>query len=208
MEESFESYQGSMATEGMEWIGSWAEAQEASPEAIARIEKNQKKAKAIAQQIKKSQSDNRHLAAFLVMIIQNIEDEKLISSLHQVFFLEDTGGSQHNINDKLITGLFAPFFQNVLEELQVHTYFQHLIERESERSIDGYTTYLKKLSSAYHNDVALNQQKLTQLIIYILTYFGIIEPAPEPEYKQQIITRLLHDLFGIQNYVDIAALDF
>ncbi|USN56965.1 MAG: hypothetical protein H6766_00340 [Candidatus Peribacteria bacterium] len=143
-----------------------------------------------------------------MMILQTVSDDKLIVALHHVFFEEDTGGNTHNVNDKLIAGLFAPFFENVLEDFHVDMYYKHLIDTQSARSIDGYTDYLKRLSGAYHNNVALNQQKLTQLIIYILKYFSIIGDAPEPEYKQQILTRLLHDLFGIQNSVNIAKLDF
>ena len=192
MEESFESYQWSMAAENMQWLGAAAESQAVSAEAVARVEQNQKKAKAIAQQIQQSKSDNGHIAAFLVMILQTVSDDKLIIALHHVFFEEDTGGNTHNVNDKLIAGLFAPFFENVLEDFHVDTYYKELIDTQSARSIDGYTDYLKRLSGAYHNNVALNQQKLTQLIIYILTYFSIISDAPEPEYKQPILTRLLH----------------
>lgn len=208
MDESFESYEWAAAAEGMEWLWSWAESQEASPEAIARVEKNQKKAKAIAQHIKKSKQQNRNVAAFLGMLLQNITSDKLIHSLHAVFFQEDTGGSTHNINDKLIAGLFVPFFENNLADYHIEPLYQPLIGTDSARTIDGYTNYLKCLSQTYHNDVALNQQKLTQLIIYLLGYFGIIDSDADEGYKEQIIVRILQDLFGIQHQVDTQALDF
>lgn len=208
MEAGFESYQWAMAAEGIKWLGSGTESQAISPENLARIEQNQKKATVIAQQIKQSKVDNRNIARFLVMILQTVNSDKLIIALHHVFFEEDTGGNTYNINDKLIAGLFAPFFANVLSDFEVDMYYTPLIDTQSVRSIDGYTDYLKRLSNAYHNNVALNQQKLTQLIIYLLKYFSIISDASEPEYKQQVLTRLLHDLFGIQNTVDITKLDF
>jgi benzoyl-CoA reductase/2-hydroxyglutaryl-CoA dehydratase subunit BcrC/BadD/HgdB len=142
------------------------------------------------------------------MILQDMTNDKVLTAIHDVFFREDTGGNQHNINDRLIAGLFAPFYQSMLTQYHVDTFFQELIKNDSDKTIDGYISYLMRLSQTYHNDIALSQQKITQLVINILQHFGIVSTDMEPEHKTQTLTRILQDLFGIQNHVDIAKLDF
>jgi len=55
-------------------------------EAVRRVQDNQRKAKQVQQQIKQDKDNNEKLAHFLIFLLQNITNEKLITTLYETFF--------------------------------------------------------------------------------------------------------------------------
>ena len=150
------------------------------------------------------------MATFLTFLLQTLESDKIIISLHKVFFSEDTGGAQVNVNHKVIIWFFAPFYQDEIEQYWLNPLYHELIQwsqlshQSSSIKLSSYIEYLKKVSYTYHNNFALDQQQLLQLIINILLHFEVIDVTQlKDEQKKELIISITQDLFGIQYVIDV-----
>jgi len=186
------------------------QSKEAIQHAIDRIEKEQKKASETRWQIRKQKKEDIHMATFLTFLLQTLESDKIIISLHKVFFSEDTGGAQVNVNHKVIIWFFAPFYQDEIEQYWLNPLYHELIQwsqlshQSSSIKLSSYIEYLKKVSYTYHNNFALDQQQLLQLIINILLHFEVIDVTQlKDEQKKELIISITQDLFGIQYVIDV-----
>lgn len=188
-----------------QWIGAneWAESSESKEQAIARIEKEQKKAAQTRWQIQQSKKKNQNLAAFLTFLLQHINNDKIISLFHSVFFHKTSIGTSH-VNHVVFVGMLAPFFWSEAEQIGVSKLYDEFYSPSVIQWLEPYISYLKKLSYAYHDDVALDQQQLLQLIIEILKHFSITDTSwYTDEEKKEFIIGIVHDLFGIQHTIDV-----
>jgi hypothetical protein len=206
MSESKEVFRPSSTSESTNTTSN-TESASISSEDLARIQSNQSKAQAITQHIQSTRSRQESIANFLTMILQDITDDTILITMHQVFFQIEGKVIKH-INHTLIAGLFAPFYRDLLIHYQVANLYEPLIDETSDHTIDGYIAYLIKLSQTYHNDIALDQQHITQLVVSILCYYHIINPQTDEKIQQTILTRILHDLFGLEHQVDINQISF
>ncbi len=179
------------------------ESSESKEQAIARIEKEQKKAAQTRGQIRTSKQEGAALAQFLIFLLQAVESEKIISYFHKVFFHKTKTWSTY-VNHKVFVGMLAPFFRQEAREAQVDIFFKDIHQIETADSLSSYVSYLKKLSYTYHDNIALDQQQLLQLIIEILQYFWIIDTKEyTDEQKKDFIIEIVHDLFWIQHKIDV-----
>jgi hypothetical protein len=181
----------------------WQESSESKEKAIARIEKEQKKAAQTRGQIQDSKKDNKALAAFMTFLLQNINNEKIIMISHDVFFHKTEAGSTY-VNHKVFAWTLAPFFWQEAIAAGVEELYNEMYTPKATQWLQWYISYLKKLSYTYHDNIALDQQALLQLIIEILKHFHIIDTEEySDEKKKEFIIDIVHDLFGIQHTIDV-----
>ena len=205
MVEEFGAYSESTPEiqEGAWETGEWSK--ESVQQAISRIEKNQKKASQTRGQIRKQKKENTQLAQFLIMLINTLTNSKVLTALHHVFFSPETGGPYKNVNHKVVVGLFIPFYRAEMEQFKLQEFYQELLPPVEETIVlSNYIDYLKKLSFKYHDDIALNQQNLLQLIVYIVLHFTRLDVSEfNDDQKKELIISIVQDLFGIQNQIDV-----
>lgn len=193
---------GESASEISQWT-EWQESSESKEQAIARIEKEQKKATQTRGQIQRSKKDNQALASFMTFLLQNINNEKIIMIAHEVFFHKTEWWSTY-VNHKVFAWTLAPFFRQEAIAAGIEKLYSDMYTPTTTQWLQWYISYLKKLSYTYHDNIALDQQALLQLIIEILKHFHIIDTSEyNDEKKKEFIIDIVHDLFGIQNTIDV-----
>ncbi len=178
------------------------ESKEAIQAAIAHIEKESKKASETRWHIQQQKKQNTHIAGFLIFLLQQLTN-KLLHWLHIVFFSSDTGWSQKNINHKVIVWLFAPFYKKEIDQHNLWSLYNDLQKEQEKLSVVEYIHYLKQVSYRFHDNIALNQQNLLQLIIDIMKHYKIINTTEfEQIEKEKLTATIIQELFGIQHNID------
>lgn len=181
------------------------ESKEAIQAAIARIEKDNQKASETRGQIQQQKKQNKDIADFLTFLLQQLTNT-LLRDLHLVFFSSDTGWPQKNINHKVIVWLFAPFYKEQITQYHLWSLYNDLLAEQDNLSLTQYIHYLKQVSYRFHDNIALNQQRLLQLVIDIMKQYTIIDNSYntwEQEEKNKLIATIIQELFGIQHNIDI-----
>lgn len=181
------------------------ESKEAIQAAIARIEKDSKKASETRGQIQQQKKQNKDMADFLTFLLQQLTN-KILRDLHLVFFSSDTGWPQKNINHKVIIWLFAPFYKEQIEQYHLWSLYNDLLAEPNNLSLTQYIHYLKQVSYRFHDNIALNQQRLLQLVIDIMKQYSIIDNTHkdwEKEAKDNLVATIIQELFGIQHSINI-----
>ena len=145
-------------------------------EAVRRIQDQSKKAQQVHQQIQQDKKNNTAIAQFLSFLLKEIQDEKIISLLYDVFFKSKNPETwvtylRKKINTPIIIWFFYPFYQKEAEQFKVSPLFQKLLIQSHTLDIHEYIAYIKKLAMTYHDNVALNQEHLLKLLSKIITYF-------------------------------------
>lgn len=95
-----------------------------SEEDVQRVQENSKRAKQIAQQIKKDKAINGQLAKFLGFLMAEIQNEAIITAIHHSFFKTTNPQDQitylrKDINTPVLVGFFAPFFLPQISEYKI-----------------------------------------------------------------------------------------
>ncbi len=93
-------------------------------EDVQRVQENSKRAKQIAQQIKKDKAINAQLAKFLGFLMGEIKNDELIIAIHRSFFKTTNPQDQvtylrKDINTPVLVGFFAPFFLTQISEFKI-----------------------------------------------------------------------------------------
>jgi hypothetical protein len=143
------------------------------------------------------------LAQFLTFLLQQINNDKILSLFHTVFFHETKTGTMY-VNHTVFVGILAPFYRKEAVAMGVDELYTDMYTELVTQSLADYVAYLKKLSYTYHDNIALDQQQLLQLIIEILKHFHIVSTEKyTDEQKKDFIIEIVHDLFGIQHTIDV-----
>ena len=189
---------------GMEDIG-WGvreDVNKVTEEAVRRVQDNQKKAQQIGQQIKKDKDINERFAQFLTFLLKKVNNEKLIKTLYDVFFKTKHPKTQliylrKNINTIVIVGMFAPFYQEEIERLQLHAFFSTIPHFSYTPSITSYIDYLKSLSQAHHDNIPMDKEALIDFICEVLIEYHLVSNTQmNHQERQELREWLTQTLYG------------
>ncbi|MCX6823090.1 MAG: hypothetical protein NTX91_03815 [candidate division SR1 bacterium] len=171
-------------------------------EAVRRVQDNQKKAKQAQQQIQQDKQNNAKFAHFLTFLLKTIKNEKLITSLYEVFFKTKHPKTEitylrKNINTIVIVGMFAPFFPTEIEELGLKSFFDTILSAESKPNITEYLAYLKQLSKTYHDNVPMDKTAFIKFLTELLMEFDLVNREAMTEDQTEELQRgLQKELYG------------
>lgn len=162
-------------------------------EDVQRVQENSKRAKQIAQQIKKDKAINAQLAKFLGFLMGEIKNDELIIAIHRSFFKTTNPQDQvtylrKDINTPVLVGFFAPFFLTQISEFKIWIFYDKLWVGQAANSINNYIDYLKKLSSTYHDNIPIDQGPLIELIVLIVQEF--LQGVESKELWNQVMLAL------------------
>ena len=191
--------------EGVVWVieswETWWSLKEWVTEAdVQRVQENSRQMKKVAQQLKQDKKQNNQLADFLVFLLGEISNEKIIKWLYDAFFITIDPKTnipyfRKSMNDVVVVWLFYPFYKEKANEIWVSHYFKNL-NNSWAKTIEWYIAYLQELSDNYHDNIPINQNSFIQLIVEIFKEFlsGGADPElwqnAEQEYKEMIYEKL------------------
>ncbi len=189
---------------GIQWLDS-ADIQQSSnkisEEAVKRVQEQGKKAKQAQKAIKDDRQTNTNIAKFLSFLLKNINNNRLTHLLYNTFFKVQ---HPHNnitylrktINSKVIAGLFIPFYTKKAQEYNIIQLYQDILTKPI-KSIEDFTTYLKKLATVYHDKIPLDKESLILLVTECcLTYIPSHTDQNTNERKQLIQLEVSKHLYG------------
>lgn len=154
-------------------------------EAVRRVQDNQKKAQQVGQEIKKDKAINDKFAKFLAFLLRDIKNDTIIKQIYHTFFKTkneetDLVHLRKNANTKIIAGMFTPFYQGEIKELELDHFYQDIRTFDGEVYLTKYITYIKKLLPKYHDNIAIDKQEFIKLLTNISEYYQLTEKlAPE-----------------------------
>jgi hypothetical protein len=190
------------------WMMNWVDAAEwvrkdsnkVTEQDVKRAQTDWAKAKQVQIQIKAKKAENNNIADFLAFLLKIIKNEKIISSVYNTFFKvtdnkTNTAYLRKSMNNIVIVWFFAPFFPKELEEFNLKWYFQDLCKLDwNLLNFDEYITYIKKLSSKYHDNIPVSQNHLLELLALIIWEFGISKEALNEDGRKKIKNELMKRL--------------
>ncbi len=164
-----EEFIGSL--ESGETAGGWAE--KVSEVAVQKVQEEARKAKQVAQQLKKDKAKNDEFAQFLTFLMNEIKNEHIIKGIYDTFFTTidyktNITYLRKDMNSIVVVGLFYPFFREKGEEIWLGKYFDPLLSDQEQLSIRAYVRYLQELSNHYHDNIPLNQSDFINLLVVII----------------------------------------
>ena len=181
---------------------SWKNSSEGvTEEAIQKIREEERQAKQVAQQLKRSKAANNQFAKFLSFLMKNISDDELIKKLYDTFYTATDEKTQitylrKNTNIVVLCGLFYPFFMEEASKYYLNKLFDPLMEPTA-LTIKTYIIYLQRLSNKFHDNIPLNQVSLMELIILIAKNFlqkvSDAPQLPDPQSFAHIIQGYLEN---------------
>ncbi|MFZ2151206.1 MAG: hypothetical protein WAZ12_02460 [Candidatus Absconditicoccaceae bacterium] len=156
------------------------DANKVSEEDRKRVQEDNQKAKQASQQIKKDKKINNDMANFLGYLLKEINSDKIVSGIYNVFFKvknpkTDITYLRKNPNNIVIVGIFAPFYKEEIKRLNLITFFEKLYNFGNELNLDLYIKYLKKLSGQYHDNVPIDKEEFLNFLIDVIMEFGLIK---------------------------------
>ena len=167
---------------------------------VKRAQSDWAKAKKVQIQIKAQKAENNNIANFLAFLLKTIKNEDIIASIYNTFFkVTDSKTNisylRKSMNNLVIIWFFAPFFPRELEKFGLKWYFQDFCKLDGELlSFGEYITYIKKLSSKYHDNIPVNQNQLLELLTLIIWEFGISKEALSEDGRKKIKNDLMKKL--------------
>lgn len=177
------------------WLKEWVTEAD-----VQRVQENARQAKKVAQQLKQSKKENNQLANFLIFLLGEISNEKIIKWLYDTFFITIDPKTnipyfRKSMNDVVVVWLFYPFYVEKSDELWVSHYYENL-KQAWKKSVDDYILYLQDLSDHYHDNIPISQESFIQLLVEIFKeYLPSISNSElgnniDNEYKQIISEKL------------------
>lgn len=170
-------------------------------EAVRRVQDDQKKAQQVGQQIKDDKITNTKLAEFLSFLLKNIKDEQVIKGLYETFF-KVTHPQTHmmylrkNINTIVIVWMFVPFYVEQSKKYWLHTLFAPIYDFDLPISLSSYITYLKLLSSTYHDNIPVDKDAFLHFLTHILKHHGLVDiNSLNPEQYKELKDTLSKELY-------------
>ena len=175
------------------WANEWAETiTDAMREAVAE----QAKATArIAKRIRNSKAQHHAYAQFLNFLLHTLSDE-LVANLWQLFFTNTDPKSKISYTRKttnypVLIGLFVPFFRSEIIEYKMRSLYQDIYNPTLTLTPRSYIQYLKTLAHTMHDNIALDQARLLQVIMLIFQEFNLVDPKNLEETKLKEIKSLI-----------------
>lgn len=177
------------------WLKEWVTEAD-----VQRVQENARQAKKVAQQLKQSKKENNQLANFLIFLLGEISNEKIIKWLYDTFFITIDPKTnipyfRKSMNDVVVVWLFYPFYVEKSDEFWVSHYYENL-KQAWKKSVDDYIVYLQDLSDHYHDNIPISQESFIQLLVEIFKeYLPSISNSElgnniDNEYKQIISEKL------------------
>ena len=174
---------------GLDDVNSWWEVREdtnkVTEEAVRRVQDDQKKAQQVGQEIKKDKATNDKFAKFLTFLLKDIRSDILVRQIYHVFFKtrhEETNlvHLRKSINTIIVVGMFMPFYQNEIKELELESIYQEIWDFDGNVQLTKYIDYIKHLLPKYHDNITIDKQEFTKLLTHIAEYYQLTEKlAPE-----------------------------
>jgi hypothetical protein len=172
------------------WESWWSLKEWVTEADVQRVQENTRQAKKIAQQLQQDKKQNNQLANFLTFLLSEISNEKIIKWLYDTFFITIDPKTnipyfRKNMNDIVVVWLFYPFYREKANQLWVSHFYENL--EIWDKSISWYMTYLQNLSDHYHDNIPINQNNFTKLLIEIIKdYLPSSNPLEESDYIHMI----------------------
>jgi len=177
-------------------LNSWWQVREdtnkVTEEAVRRIQDNQKKAQQIGQDIKNDKATNDKFANFLAFLLSDIKSDTLIKQLYQTFFTtieqeSEAPNIKNNRDIALIVGMFVPFYEQHIKEIQLNDHYQDIRPFEGNISLTIYIEYIKKLITKHQKHMNLKKESFAKLLSYLGEYYQLIEKlSPEKANEFEI----------------------
>jgi hypothetical protein len=149
-------------------------------EAVRRIQENQKKAQQVGQDIKNDKATNGKYAKFLTFLLKDIKNDHLIKQIYHVFFKTrheetDLVHLRKNMNTIVVVGMFIPFYQDEIKELELENIYQDIFSFGEDINLTRYINYIKKLLPKHHDNINIDKQEFTKLLTQITEYYQLTE---------------------------------
>lgn len=162
---------------------------------VKRAQWDAAQVKKAQEEIKKSKAKNNNIAKFLAFLLKNIKNEELISKIYNTFFRitdhrTNTTYIKKVINDIVVVWFFAPFFPNEIAKFGLNSYFDGLIDNDTNKNMGNYLEYIKKLSKKYHDNIPINKESLLELIALILSEFKVINKISSDIEKEKTLKEI------------------
>jgi len=165
-------------------INAWWQVREdtnkVTEEAVRRVQDDQKKAQQVGQEIKSDQATNGKFAKFLAFLLKDIKNDNLIRQIYQVFFKtrhEETDliHLRKNINTIVVVGVFVPFYQDEIKELELDILYQDTFTFDGNIDLSRYINYIKELLPRHHDNVIIDKHEFVKLLTQITEYYHLTE---------------------------------
>ena len=162
-------------------------------EAVRRIQDNQKKAQQIGQDIKNDKATNNKFANFLAFLLSDIKSDTLIKQLYQTFFTTieqetEVPNIKNSRDITLIVGMFVPFYEQYIKEIQLNDHYQDIRHFEGNISLTIYIEYIKKLITKHQKHMNLKKESFAKLLSYLAEYYQLIEKLPPEKANEFELT--------------------
>ncbi len=167
-------------------------------EAVKRVQDDQKKAQQVGQDIKQDKATNNKFAKFLTFLLKDIKDDTLIKQVYSTFFKtrhEETDLTyiRKNMNTIVAVGIFMPFYQAEIKELELEETYQDIRNFDGTVYLTKYIEYIKQLLPKHHDNIMIEKEEFTRLLTLISEYYQLIEKL-SPEKTIEFQTTLKKEL--------------
>jgi hypothetical protein len=120
------------------------------------------------------------MANFLSYLLKNINNDKIVSWIYNVFFKvknpkTDITYLRKNPNNVVIVGIFAPFYDEEIKKLNLITFFEKIYDFWNELNLNLYVKYLKNLSWQYHDNVPIDKEEFLNFLFDVIIEFWLIK---------------------------------
>jgi hypothetical protein len=84
------------------------------------------------------------------------------------------------MNTIVVVGMFAPFYQDEIKELELESIYQEIFTFNGNIDLTKYITYIKHLLPKHHDNIVIDKQDFTKLLTHITEYYELTEKlSPE-----------------------------
>lgn len=166
------------------WWGVREDTNKVTEEAVRRVQDDQKKAQQVGQQIKNDKATNNKFAKFLTFLLKDIKNDNLIKQIYHTFFKTrheetDLVHLRKNMNTTVVVGMFMPFYETEIEELELKSIYEEIRNSNQEVNLTKYIKYIKHLLPKFHDDVIIDKNEFTKLLTQIAEYYRLTEKLSE-----------------------------
>ena len=176
------------------WWGVREDVNKVTEEAVRRVQDDQKKAQQVGQDIKKDKATNNKFAKFLTFLLKDIKSDTLLKQIYHTFFKtrhEETDliHLRKNMNTIVVVGMFVPFYQEMIKELELEWIYQDIRYFDGDVYLTKYINFIKQLLPKYHDNIIIDKQEFTKLLTDISEYYELTEKLSEEkaiEFKKTI----------------------
>lgn len=80
-----------------------------------------------------------------------------------------------NANTIVIVGIFVPFYQAEIKELELDSIYQEIWKFDGDVYLTEYINYIKQLLPKYHDNISIEKEEFTKLLMLISEYYQLTE---------------------------------